>query len=112
MKPITIPPLISEVFGKRGRLLEEFLDSDSDLTRAELSERTGLSPKFVYQLVDEFIESGILLKTRTVGKADFYKLNGSSLVVRTLVEYELSRLEEIDKINGFNEQLTCNELAA
>ena len=87
---------LSEIFGKRAAIIEEFFESGRDLSRTEIADGTGLSMKLVYDVVSDFLRKGVLTKTRTVGKAEFYKLDKSNPLVRKMAEYELMRLGKLE----------------
>lgn len=90
-------PIFSDIFGKVGMVLDELFESDHDLTRQEIAQNTGLSGKFVFEFVKKLLELGLIIKTRSVGKADFYQLNPAHPFVRKLLEYEMEKLKFLDE---------------
>ena len=94
---VTRFPVFSDIFGKAGLVLDELFESDRDLTRPEIANNTGLSGRFVFDFVEKLLELGLIIKTRSIGKADFYQLNQSHPFIRKLLEYEAEKLRFLDE---------------
>ncbi|HUV53663.1 MAG TPA: helix-turn-helix domain-containing protein [Candidatus Krumholzibacteriaceae bacterium] len=58
----------------------------NDFMQKEVCEATGLNPRTVSARLSKFHEMGILVDTRKVGKATFYRLNREDYVVGKIEE--------------------------
>lgn len=72
------------------KVLDYLLDLTIDISIIDISEGTDLTRKTIDKIMDNFLEEGIVFKTRKVGKTQMFKLNISNLVVEKL--YEINKL--------------------
>jgi len=78
-----------ETFGETPviRVLDFFLTFDSfDYSKSQVAEETGVSRITLEKLWKEMIDKKIIVKTRTVGRAEMYKLNKENPKVKVLIE--------------------------
>lgn len=84
----------------RIKIIDFFLDNKIfDFSKKEIIEETGMSKKTFYKYFPNILESGIVKKSRKVGKSEMFKLNRESPIVQKLIEFErgLSEKEIEDK---------------
>ena len=73
--------IFCEIYGKtlRNLMLEHFLTMDElDYAVSDLSKDINISRTKAYELVEEFLEEGILKKTRIIGKTQLYSLDSNN----------------------------------
>lgn len=94
-----------ETFGETPvvKVLDFFLTYDVyDYSKSQVAEETGVSRITLDNIWEELIDKKMIVKTRTIGRADMYKLNKESLRVKILSElsFKLASAfadEEIEK---------------
>ena len=59
-----------------------------DYPLTEIARNSNVSYNSLKVFFDDFIESGVVIKTRKVGKSDYYKLNTDNLFVRNLMKLD------------------------
>ena len=77
-----------EVFGvnPRNRILEFFLEMrELDFSVGDIAKESGLNRATAYNVVDELIDEGYLVRTRRVSGAQLYKLDLEKKEVKVLV---------------------------
>ena len=68
------------------RLLDFLADNlEFDYTISQLSECANLSRPTVYGLVERLTKDGLLVRTRTIGRSRFYRINRENPVVLSLL---------------------------
>lgn len=80
------------------RLIDFFLDNPLfDFTRREIAEALGMSKRTLYRVLPCLLEVGVVVVSRRIGRAMFYRLNGDSSIVERLreLERELSSPQEV-----------------
>jgi len=95
-----------ETFGETPsvKVLDFFLTFDSfDYSKSQVSEETGVSRITLDKIWKELLSQKIIIKTRSIGRADMYKLNKDSPKVKVLRELSLKLAsafaeEELEKI--------------
>lgn len=95
-----------ETFGETPvvKVLDFFLTFDSfDYSKSQVAEETGVSRITLDKIWEEFVNQKIIVKTRSIGRADMYKLNKENPRVKVLLELSLKLAsafaeEEIEKI--------------
>ena len=81
-----------ETFGETPviKVLDFFLTFDSfDYSNSQVSVETGVSRITLDKIWEELTGKKIIVKTRTIGRADMYKLNKDSQNVNVLLELSL-----------------------
>lgn len=72
------------------RVLDFLIDNDLfDYNLTEIAREANVSYNSLISFFDEFIKSGIVIKTRKQGKSDLYKLNTDNLFVRHLIKLDV-----------------------
>jgi len=61
-----------------------------DFPMTEIARESNVSYNSIKVFFDEFIKNGILIKTRKIGKSDYYKLNLNNPFVMNLVKLDWS----------------------
>jgi predicted transcriptional regulator len=59
-----------------------------DYPPTEIAKESNVSYNSLKSFFDSFIESGIVIKTRKIGKSDYYKLNLDNLFVKNLIKLD------------------------
>jgi predicted transcriptional regulator len=59
-----------------------------DYPLTEIAKNSNVSYNSLKVFFDNFIESGIVIKTRKIGKSDYYKLNLDNLFVKNLIKLD------------------------
>lgn len=83
--------LMLEQFGDTPqlRVLDFFIDNQMfDFPLTEIAKESNVSYNSLKLLFPHFITSGIVYKTRRIGKSDYYKLNLKNPFVRNLVKLD------------------------
>ena len=85
----------------RMRVLQYLIEgSDFDYTLTDML-NAGVSWGTLNSLIPKFLELGIIIKTRKIGRATLYKINKNNVAVKQLKELYnkllLQHLENIDK---------------
>ncbi|MBI4116337.1 hypothetical protein HY449_01195 [Candidatus Pacearchaeota archaeon] len=65
-----------------------------DFPMTEIAKESNVSYNSIKLFFERFVKSGILIKTRKVGKSDYYKLNVENPFVRTLIRADWSLIKE------------------
>lgn len=72
------------------KVLDFFLTfSKFDYSKSQVAEETGVSRVTLEKVWNELTRGGIIVKTRSIGRAEMYKLNEKNPVTRTLDEFAL-----------------------
>ena len=58
-----------------------------DFNMTEMAREASISYNSLRSFFEEFLEKGILVKTRRVGKSDMYKLNMENLVAQNFLKF-------------------------
>lgn len=95
-----------ETFGETPviKVLDFFLTFDSfDYSKSQVAEETDVSRITLEKIWKELVDRQIIIKTRTIGRAEMYKLNKENPRVKVLIElsFKLASVfaeEEIGKI--------------
>ena len=101
--------LLPEYFGDTPqlRVLDFLIDNHFfDFPMTEIARGSNVSYNSLKVFFQKFIESGILVKTRKVGKSDYYKMNLENSFVKNLIRLDWNLvksdlgLEEKPKISA------------
>lgn len=95
IKLTTLPALLGD--SPQVKILSVFIDNyPTDFSRTAVSKISGVRYDFLDKIFYKLLELGVIEKSRVVGRATFYKLNGRSNILKKLVQlnYLIS-----DKIN-------------
>ncbi len=95
-----------ETFGETPfvKVLDFFLTFDAfDYSKSQVAEETGVSRITLDKIWEELEDKKIIVKTRTIGRAEMYRLNKENTKVKVLLElsFKLASAfaeEEIGKI--------------
>ena len=69
------------------KVLDFFLTFDSfDYSKSQVAKETGVSRITLDKIWNEFTDKKIITKTRTIGRADMYKLNKENPRVKVLLD--------------------------
>jgi len=75
-----------------------------DYPITEIARESNVSYNSIKLFFNKFIENGIIVKTRKVGKSDYYKLNLKNPFVRILIKLDWTMIKE-DALKNENEQV-------
>lgn len=71
------------------RVMDFLIDNHFfDFPMTEIARSSNVSYNSLKVFFNKFVESGILLKTRRIGKSDYYKLNLDNIFVSNLVKLD------------------------
>ena len=59
-----------------------------DYPLTEIARESNVSYNSLKSFIDNFIETGFFIKTRRVGKSDYYQLNLNNLFVKNLIKLD------------------------
>lgn len=59
-----------------------------DYPMTEIARESNVSYNSLKMFFDKFVESGIIVKTRKIGKSDYYKLNIHNLFISNLIKLD------------------------
>tara|TARA_Y100000034_G_scaffold126118_1_gene176878 strand:+ start:513 stop:884 length:372 start_codon:yes stop_codon:yes gene_type:complete len=82
--------ILLEYFGDTPKLrfLNFFIGNHFfDFSMTDMAREAGISYNSLKVFFDEFLEKGILVKTRRVGKSDMYNLNTGSLIAQNFLKF-------------------------
>ncbi len=96
--------IFRETFGDTPllKVIEFFLEyPDFDYTKSYVAKEAEISRITMEKIWRQLIKSGMIVKSRTLGKADMYKLNRENLRVKAIMkasmELSLSYLDELKR---------------
>jgi len=71
-----------------------------DFPLTEIARESNVSYNSLKRFFDEFLESKIVVKTRKIGKSDYYKLNLENEFVKDLIklDWKLTKQNVLDKV--------------
>lgn len=71
------------------RVLDFLIDNHFfDYPVTEIARESNVSYNSLVLFFNNFVESGIVIKTRKIGKSDYYKLNLENLFVKNLIKLD------------------------
>ena len=71
------------------RVLDFLIDNNFfDYPITEIARESNVSYNSLKLFLNDFIESGVLIKTRKIGKSDYYKLNIENPFVKNLIKLD------------------------
>ena len=82
-----------------------------DFPMTEIARESNVSYNSIVTFFDDFVKSEIIVRTRKIGKSDYYKLNLENLFVKNLIQLDWNLVEK--KVLGNDESLklaTSNKL--
>ena len=65
-----------------------------DFPMTEIARESNVSYNSIVTFFNDFIKSGIIIRTRKVGKSDYYKLNLENLFVKNLMRLDWNLVEK------------------
>jgi len=83
--------LFQEQFGDTPqlRVLDFLIDNHFfDYPMTEIARESNVSYNSIKMFFDSFVKSGVIVKTRKVGKSDYYKLNINNPFVSNLIKLD------------------------
>ena len=88
--------MFADVFGNRPevRVLDFLMDHVGyDYTITDVARETGVSRPTLYKMWDNFIQLGLIKKTRRIGNAQLYELDDENPIVKKMVQFDFSLSE-------------------
>lgn len=85
------------------RVIDFLIDNHFfDYPITEIAKGSNVSYNSIKLFFPNLINSGVIIKTRKVGKSDYYKLNLDNLFVKNLIKLDWSLVNNssLSKING------------
>ena len=68
-----------------------------DFNMTDMAKESGISYNSLKIFFDEFLEKGIIIKTRRVGKSDMYKLNVKNPAVKQLIRLDWNLIKGVEQ---------------
>jgi len=65
-----------------------------DFPMTEIARESNVSYNSIITFFDDFVKSGIIIKTRKIGKSNYYKLNLENLFVINLIRLDWGLVEK------------------
>ncbi len=83
------------------RLLDFFIDNHFfDFPLTEMAKESNISYNSLKVILPQFLKNGIIVKTRRIGKSDYYKLNMENSFVKSIMKLDWILVEKsIEKKN-------------
>lgn len=84
--------IFAETFGEAPmiKVLDFFLTFDSfDYSKSQVAEETGVSRITLDKIWEELVNRRMIITTRTIGRAEMFKLNKENPMVKVLLELSL-----------------------
>ena len=85
--------MLTEVFGNgpEVRVLDFLMDHVGyDYTITVVARETGVSRPTLYKMWENFIQLGLIKKTRRIGNAQLYELDDENPIVKKMEEFDFS----------------------
>ena len=82
------------------RVLDFLIDNHFfDFPMTAIAKESSVSYNSIKKFFGNFIRSGVVIKTRRIGKSDYYKLNLDNLFVKNLIKVDwiLAKADRLDK---------------
>ena len=88
------------------RVLDFFIDNHFfDFPLTEIARESNVSYNSLKLMLPQFIKNSIILKTRRIGKSDYYKLNIDNPIVKNLMKLDWMLVEKsMENINNKEEK--------
>lgn len=96
------PNLFLRIFGRNNtmKVLDYLLDQPVDVTVLDICRGTKLSRKTVDEILSNLLEESIIEKTRTIGKAQLFKIKKDDPVSQKLLELNQTVVERYEGLNS------------
>jgi len=73
------------------RVMDFFIENSLfDYNKTHISRETGIARSTLQEIIRELIDKNILVRTRTVGRSEMYKLNRGNLIVEELIKFAVT----------------------
>jgi len=98
------------VFGESPvvRVIDFFLDNEEfDYSLTDIARGAGVGWVTLHQLWPEFVRINIVHKTRRIGRAQLYKLNVGSLLVKKLKEIDILVSKQLARQEAQKQAITA-----
>lgn len=77
------------------RLLDFFIDNHFfDFPLTEMAKESNISYNSLKVILPQFLKNGIIVKTRRIGKSDYYKLNMENIFVKSIMKLDWMLVEK------------------
>jgi predicted transcriptional regulator len=85
-----------------------------DFPLTEIARESNVSYNSLKSFVDYFVENGLFIITRKIGKSDYYKLNIENVFVQNLIklDWSLTKLNSLGLINSSSKKELLNSFKA
>lgn len=78
------------------RLLDFLIDNQFfDYPVTEMAREANISYNSLKEIFPQFLKSGIIIKTRKVGKSDYYKINSENDFIKGLIKLDWMLTEKV-----------------
>jgi hypothetical protein len=87
MKKYSIPKLFGNT--PKARILDFFIGLRSfDYTKTFVANELGITKVTVFKIWKDLVKKKIIVKTRTIGRAEYHKLNIENPFVKALIDFD------------------------
>jgi len=87
MKKYSIPKLFGNT--PKARILDFFIGLRSfDYTKTFVATELGITKVTVFKIWKDLVRKKIIIKTREIGRAEYYKLNTKNPFVKALIDFD------------------------
>jgi len=76
------------------RIIDFFLDNRTDYSKKEIIEALGMSKTTFYKVWRQLEKFKVVIATRRYGKAQLFKINENSVIVRKLIILDLTLIRQ------------------
>ena len=88
------------------KVIDFFLDNrEFDYSLTDIAKNSDIGWTTLHQFWNNIVKLGIVTKTRKIGRAELYKLNSNSLIVKKLIELDMDVSKKL-----MNEELSKRKL--
>lgn len=73
------------------KVIDFFIENDLyDYSKTDIHKHTGIARTTLQNIIDELIKKKIIVKTRSVGRANMYMLNKKNPTVKHLINFAIN----------------------
>lgn len=92
--------VLTNVLGNHGKvkiLTVLLARTGRDLNATEIARLAGIDPSTFHEHVDDLLDYGLVVQTRTVGNSPMYQINRDSAAAEALAQFEWELLDEVEE---------------
>ncbi len=71
------------------RVIDFFVENDLwDYSKTDISKHTGVARTTLQELIKKMLDLGIIIETRSIGRASMFKLNKENVFVKEFIKFD------------------------